>query len=81
MPACTRLNGPTLTRMPSAEFMSPRSRALPSPSPRTWECVSTSLRQLPELEFQKRIMRSAVPPPDASKFFCHGHHAKALTAA
>ena len=41
----------------------------------TWECVSTALRHAPLLEFQKRIMRSAVPPPEASKFFCHGHHA------
>ena len=31
--------------------------------------------------FQKRIMPSAVPPPEASSVFCHGHHAMALTAA
>ena len=50
-------------------------------SAQTCECVSTSLRHAPELEFQKRIMRSAVPPPDASRFLLHGHQASALTAA
>ena len=55
----------------------PIARALAS----TCECVSTALRHAPLVEFQKRIMRSAVPPPDASRFFCHGHHASAFTAA
>ena len=50
-------------------------------SAQTCECVSTALTNAPLLVFQKRIMRSAVPPPEASRFFCHGHHARALTAA
>ena len=32
-------------------------------------------------EFQKRMVRSAVPPPDARRLRCHGHQAIALTAA
>jgi hypothetical protein len=47
----------------------------------TCECVSTAFRQAPVLVFQNRIMRSAVPPPDASRCRCHGHHESALTAA
>ena len=46
-----------------------------------WECVSTELRHEPLAVDQKRIIRSAVPPPDASRLRCHGHHASALTAA
>ena len=47
----------------------------------TCDLVSTLLRQAPVFEFQNRIVRSAVPPPDANKFCCQGHHAKAFTAA
>ena len=32
-------------------------------------------------EFQKRMVRSAVPPPEARRLRCHGHQAIALTAA
>ena len=46
----------------------------------TCDFVSTELMQAPDVVFQKRIFRSAVPPPDASKLACHGHQASALTA-
>ena len=51
--------------------------------PRLHACerVSTALRQTPEFEFQKRMVRSAVPPPEARRLRCHGHQAIALTAA
>ena len=45
------------------------------------DLVSTVLRHAPLLVFQKRMVRSFVPPPDASRLRCHGHHASALTAA
>mmetsp|Transcript_15058 Transcript_15058/g.38845 ORF Transcript_15058/g.38845 Transcript_15058/m.38845 type:complete len:363 (+) Transcript_15058:245-1333(+) len=50
-------------------------------SAQTCECVSTALITWPVCMDQKRMQRSAVPPPLASTFFCHGHHASALTAA
>lgn len=37
--------------------------------------------QEPVEVFQNLKVRSAVPPPEASKFDCQGHQAKALTAA
>ena len=46
-----------------------------------WECVSTELRQEPLAVDQKRIIRSAVPPPLASSPFWCGDHEMALTAA
>ena len=39
------------------------------------------MRQEPVVVFQKRILRSAVPPPDARVFDWNGHHASAFTAA
>ena len=45
------------------------------------ERVSTAFRQTPEFEFQKRMVRSAVPPPEVRRLRCHGHQAMALTAA
>lgn len=47
----------------------------------TWDFVSTSLRQVPFPVFHRQILRSAVPPPEASTLCRKGHHAKALTAA
>ena len=34
----------------------------------------------PVLTFQNLMHRSAVPPPDASNEFCHGHQDTAFTA-
>ena len=47
----------------------------------TCDLVSTLLTHEPVLQFQKRMWRSAVPPPLASRLGCQGHHARALTAA
>ena len=47
----------------------------------TCDLVSTSLRQAPLEVFHKQILRSAVPPPDASVLWWNGHQDKALTAA
>jgi hypothetical protein len=47
----------------------------------TWDLVSMTLKHEPVLQFQKRIHRSAVPPPLANVLGCHGHHANAFTAA
>mmetsp|Transcript_9666 Transcript_9666/g.16023 ORF Transcript_9666/g.16023 Transcript_9666/m.16023 type:complete len:230 (+) Transcript_9666:121-810(+) len=47
----------------------------------TWEPVSMVHRLVPSVEFQSRILLSAVPPPDASTSRCQGHQASALTAA
>mmetsp|Transcript_28132 Transcript_28132/g.82675 ORF Transcript_28132/g.82675 Transcript_28132/m.82675 type:complete len:316 (+) Transcript_28132:233-1180(+) len=49
-------------------------------SAQTWECVSTALRHWPVAAFQKRIMRSAVPPPLARRERCQGAHASPFTA-
>lgn len=46
-------------------------------SAQTWLFVSTLLRQDPVFAFQNLIWRSAVPPPLARTFGCHGHHATA----
>ena len=43
----------------------------------TWLLVSTLLRHDPVFAFQNLIWRSAVPPPLARTFGCHGHQAKA----
>jgi hypothetical protein len=43
----------------------------------TCDFVSTLWTHVPVLQFQKRIWRSAVPPPLANKLGCHGHHATA----
>ena len=48
---------------------------------RTWDLVSIEFNKAPLLQFQILIMRSAVPPPLARTLGCHGHQAKALTAA
>ncbi len=47
----------------------------------TWDCVSIFCKMLPLYMFQILMCLSAVPPPVASKFDCHGHQATALTAA
>ena len=47
----------------------------------TCEPVSMVLRHAPLPEFQKRIVRSAVPPPEARTLRWKGHQASALTAA
>lgn len=43
----------------------------------TWELVLTSFMQVPVVQFQSRMVRSAVPPPVASRLFCQGHQATA----
>merc|ERR1719478_213791 len=35
---------------------------------------------MPDVVFQKRMVRSAMPPPVAKRLRCHGHHASAFTA-
>jgi len=47
----------------------------------TWLSASTEAAKQPLLAFQRQIWRSAVPPPEASKCLCQGHHLSALTAA
>ena len=47
----------------------------------TWEPVSMELRRAPVWVFQNLMLRSAVPPPEASRLAWKGHHASALTAA
>ena len=47
----------------------------------TWLSVWTVLISFPVSIFQNLIVWSDVPPPVANKFLCHGHHARALTAA
>lgn len=44
----------------------------------TCDLVSMVLRHVPVWVFQKRMVRSAVPPPLASRLSCHGHQARAL---
>lgn len=51
------------------------------PVPLTCEPVSTQLRRAEVWLFQKRMVRSAVPPPEASIPCWCGFHAMALTAA
>jgi hypothetical protein len=43
--------------------------------------VLTLFISLPVSVFQNFMVLSVVPPPVASKPFCHGHHARAFTAA
>jgi len=50
-------------------------------SEHTWLCVLTELISLPVSMFQNFIVLSEDPPPVARRFLCHGHQAKALTAA
>jgi len=47
----------------------------------TWLPVSTLFNWWPFVVFQKRIHRSAVPPPDARRPLWWGDQAMALTAA
>ena len=47
----------------------------------TWLYVFISFKFFPVSTFQSLRVLSAEPPPVASKFLCHGHQAKALTAA
>lgn len=47
----------------------------------TWEPVSMELRRAPVWVFQNLMLRSAVPPPEASRFDWKGHQASAFTAA
>jgi len=47
----------------------------------TCELALTELIHWPLLQFQNRMVRSAVPPPLASTLVCHGHQSNALTAA
>ncbi|KNC30303.1 hypothetical protein FF38_07384 [Lucilia cuprina] len=47
----------------------------------TCDLESTELINEPLLIFQNFMHLSAVPPPDASTLGCHGHQAKARTAA
>jgi hypothetical protein len=47
----------------------------------TWEFVSSELDRAPVVVIQKWMCLSADPPPVASKFCCHGHQARAFTAA
>merc|ERR1719335_2140399 len=35
---------------------------------------------MPDVVFQKRMLRSAIPPPVARRLRCQGHHASAFTA-
>ena len=37
------------------------------------------MRQVPLEVFQRQILRSAVPPPDARMLWWKGHHASAFT--
>ena len=50
-------------------------------SEQTWEPVSMELSIAPVVVFQNLMQRSAVPPPEARVWACHGHQARALTAA
>lgn len=47
----------------------------------TCDLESIESMSVPLLTFQNFIQRSAVPPPVAKTFGCHGHHARARTAA
>lgn len=48
----------------------------------TCDFVSMEFTHEPDpLTFQKRSVLSAVPPPEARRPLCHGHHARAFTAA
>lgn len=47
----------------------------------TWLPASVDIVHVPVLTFQNLIVRSAQPPPLARIEGCHGHHARALTAA
>lgn len=46
----------------------------------TWDYVGKHFTYYPVKEFQKRIVLSATPPPDANNPCWCGDHAKALTA-
>lgn len=46
-----------------------------------WEPVAIEFKHTPEVVFQNLIVLSWVPPPVARRFGCHGHQARALTAA
>ena len=50
-------------------------------SEQTWLCVLTELINFPVSMFQNFIVLSEEPPPVARRFLCHGHQARALTAA
>ena len=43
----------------------------------TWDVVQRVLVRAPVVDDQKWILRSAVPPPVASRDDCHGHQARA----
>lgn len=47
----------------------------------TWLCVFTLFRRRPVSVFQNFMVLSVVPPPVANSPLCHGHQAKAFTAA
>ena len=47
----------------------------------TYESVCTEFTIWPVSVFQNLMHWSLEPPPEASKFFCQGHHEMALTAA
>ena len=47
----------------------------------TWDPVSMELRRAPVWVFQNLMLRSAVPPPEASRLAWKGHQASAFTAA
>ena len=46
-----------------------------------WEGVLREWRRAPVETFQMWMVASEVPPPEASRLDCHGHHARAFTAA
>ena len=46
-----------------------------------WEGVLSERRRAPVETFQMWIVASEVPPPEASRWVCQGHHASAFTAA
>lgn len=66
---------------PWDETISLQPLVLDQQSCETCEPVSMELRHAPVVEFQNLIVRSAEPPPVAKRSRCHGHQARALTAA
>lgn len=59
----------------------PQLHPAPAQAPPTWLPVSMHCSGCPVVVFQKRMQRSAVPPPEASRPCWCGDQAMALTAA